>query len=98
MLGAAIKTLKVGLGALNALQSACQDDGWSWCRIPEGTDIIVHALPGELRIVPYQVKNDTQCPISVKPEIKGWTTCGCEDKASDPRWDALKKLDSSRNS
>lgn len=42
------------------------------------TDIVVHAIPGEVRIVPYVIKNDTSCPIEVKPKVGPWQVCGCE--------------------
>lgn len=80
LLGAAMKGLKLGLGALKAAHAACcHDHGSCCCHIPEGTDIVVHALPGERRIVPYQIKNDTACGITVSLEPSPWTLCGCKD-------------------
>lgn len=47
------------------------------------SEIVVHALPGERRIVPFLVKNDTQCPVTVTPHIRPFSECGCEDQPID---------------
>lgn len=82
LFGACLKAAHLGWGLMSSLKTTCfSHEDWSWCRIPCDTDVLVHALPGERRIIPYQVRNDTQCPVTVNLELGPWTLCGCEGQA-----------------
>jgi len=70
---------KLGFGLLSALKSACYPSMACGCTPACTPSVIVHALQGERRVVPYLVKNDTQCPIKLTPEIRSWSRCGSEE-------------------
>jgi hypothetical protein len=67
----------------------CHPGHWPWkhhhhhrhhhhkecCRGFREADAFVHALPGERRLVPLVVRNDTQCTIKVTPVISMWVDC-----------------------
>lgn len=42
----------------------------------DGADVLVYALPGERRVVPFQVRNDSHCPLRVTPKVEVEATGG----------------------
>lgn len=68
----------VAKGLVHGLLSHCK----TGCKVCKA-DIVVHAIPGEVRIVPYLIKNETSCPIKVVPKVEPWHTCGCEGEGAD---------------